>query len=112
MTPLAALTFANAAWLWLAVAAAAILVPLAWLALRPAGPQAGARAVGLGLRTLGIGLLLLCLLDPQWVSSRPKKGANLFAILADNSQGLQIADAGDALSRGAKLRAALTEPDA
>ena len=112
MTPLAAIAFANAAWLWLALAAAAVLVPLTWLALRPVGPQAGARAFGLGLRTLGLGLLLLCLLDPQWVSPRPKKGANLLAILADNSQGLQVADAGESVSRGAKLRTALTEPGA
>ncbi len=104
---LAALTFDNTAWLPAAAVAAAVLVPLAWLALRPAGPQAGARAIGLGLRTLGIALLLLCLLDPQWVSTRPKKGANLVAILADNSQSLQVADAGDPAARGDKLRAAL-----
>ena len=112
MIPLAAISFANAAWFGLALAAAALLVPLTWLALRPAGPQRGARAFGLGLRALGIALLLLCLLDPQWVSSRPKKGANLFAILADNSQGLQVADAHESISRGAKLRTLLTEPGA
>lgn len=104
---LAALTLDNAAWLPAAALAAAVLVPLAWLALRPAGPQAGARAFGLGLRVLGIALLLLCLLDPQWVSSRPKKGANLVAILADNSRSLQVADANETSARGDKLRTAL-----
>jgi uncharacterized membrane protein len=110
MTPLAAISFANAGWLWAALLGAAVLVPLTWIALRPAGPQAGARAFGLGLRTLGIGLLLLCLLDPQWVSTRPKKGANFLAILADNSQSMQIADAGQPLSRGQQVRAELTTP--
>ncbi len=110
MTTFAAISFANAGWVWAALLGAVVLVPLTWLALRPAGPQAGARAFGLGLRTLGIGLLLLCLLDPQWVSTHPKKGANFLAILADNSQSLQIADAGQPLSRGQKVRAELTTP--
>ena len=56
-------------------------------------------------------LLLLCLLDPQWVSTRPKKGANLVAILADNSRSLQVADANEAGARGDKLRAALAATD-
>jgi uncharacterized membrane protein len=110
MTPFAAISFANAGWGWAALLGTVVLVPLTWLALRPAGPQAGARAFGLGLRTLGLGLLLLCLLDPQWVSTRPKKGANFLAILADNSQSMQIADADQPVSRGQKVRAELTTP--
>ncbi len=105
---LAALTFSNAAWAWLALLAAIILVPLAWLALRPAAPQRRDFAIGLALRTAGIGLLLLALLDPQWIAPRAKKGANLVAVLADNSQGLQIADSGASVSRGETLRELLT----
>ncbi len=105
---LAALTFSNAAWAWLALLAAIILVPLAWLALRPAAPQRRDLAVGLALRTAGIGLLLLALLDPQWIAPRAKKGANIVAVLADNSQGLQIADSGASVSRGEALRELLT----
>ena len=105
---LAALTFSGAAWAWLALLAAIILVPLAWLALRPVAPQRGAVAVGLGLRTAGIGLLLLCLLDPQWTAPRAKQGANIIAVIADNSEGLRIADAGAERSRGEELRTLLT----
>lgn len=105
---IAALTFSAAAWAWVALLAAVVLVPLAWLALRPVAPQRGTVAVGLALRTAGIGLLLLCLLDPQWTAPRPKQGANIVAVLADNSEGLRIADAGSAQSRGEDLRALLT----
>lgn len=104
----AVLTFSGAAWAWLALLAAIVLVPLAWLALRPVAPQRHAFAIGLALRTAGVGLLLLCLLDPQWTAPRAKSGANLVAILADNSQGLQIADTGASRSRGGELRELLT----
>lgn len=106
--PLAALSFSNAAWAWLALLAAIVLVPLAWLAFRPAAAQRRDFAIGLALRTAGIGLLLLALLDPQWVAPRAKKGANLVAVLADNSQGLRIADSGSTRSRGEQLRELLT----
>ena len=108
---IAALTFSGAAWAWAALLAAVVLVPLAWMAVRPLAPQRGAVAVGLGLRTAGIGLLLLCLLDPQWTSPRAKQGANIIAVIADNSQGLRITDAGATQSRGDEMRARLTEGD-
>src|SRR5690606_3139989 len=82
--------------------------PLAWLALRPVSPHRRDVAVGLALRTAGIGLLLLCLLDPQWTAPRPRQGANLVAVIADNSRGLQIADADSTASRGDALRTLLT----
>jgi len=104
----AVFTFSGATWTWAALLAAIILVPLAWLALRPVAPQRGAVAVGLALRTAGIGLLLLCLLDPQWTTPRARRGANIIAVLADNSQGLRIADAGAVESRGDQLRTLLT----
>jgi uncharacterized membrane protein len=105
---MAALTFGGLGWWWVAVIGAAVLLPLSWFALQPAGQRSAATAVGLGLRVLGIGLLLLCLLDPQWTGKRPRKGANLVAVVADNSQGLQIVETGETLSRGEQLRASLT----
>ena len=98
----------GGAWLWIAVVAAVVLVPLAWLAVRPAGRATRTVAVSLALRLLGIGLLLLCLLDPQLVTPRPKRGANLLAVVADNSQSLQVSDAGATVSRGGQVHAALT----
>ncbi|MEO6002350.1 MAG: glutamine amidotransferase [Opitutus sp.] len=104
----AALTLSGSAWAWAALGAAVVLLPLAWLALRPLAPQRGSVAIGLALRTAGFGLLLLCLLDPQWTAPRAKQGANIIAVLADNSQGLSIIDAGAAHSRGAQMRTLLT----
>lgn len=105
---IAALIFSGASWWWVALASAVLLVPFAWLALAPAGRHSRTLAVGLAFRTLGIGLLLLCLLDPQWSGERAVRGANAFVVLADNSQGLQVADTGASATRGAELQARLT----
>lgn len=108
---IAALTFSGAGWWWLALAAAVVLVPLAWLALAPAGRTSRTLAVGLAFRTLGIGLLVITLLDPQWTGRRAVRGANAFAVLVDNSQGLQVSDTGTPATRGERLRARLTGPE-
>jgi uncharacterized membrane protein len=108
---LASIVFPPGAWWWVALAAAVVLVPLALVALRPAHTRKGTLAVALALRTLGIGLLLLCLLDPQWATPRAKPGANFIALVADNSASLTIHDAGATQSRGEQIKTALTSPD-
>ena len=60
------------------------------------------------LKLLGIAALLGCLLDPLWTTQRARPGANYFAIVADNSQGLDIKDRGETKSRGAALTNLLT----
>jgi uncharacterized membrane protein len=55
------------------------------------------------LKLAGLVLLALCVLEPQWTSPRVRPGANLFAVVADNSQGLQLTDAGAAETRAAQL---------
>jgi len=55
------------------------------------------------LKFLGVATLALCLLEPLWSGQRARPGANLFAIVADNSQGLQIKDNGETRSRGESL---------
>jgi hypothetical protein len=62
----------------------------------------------LALKLLGFVALLLCLLEPLWSGQRARPGANYFAILADNSQGMQIRDQGATRSRADLLREALT----
>ncbi len=106
---LAALTFPGFAWAWAALAAAVVLVPLAWWSLAPAGRHSRALTAGLALRTLGIGLLVVSLLDPQWTAPRAARGANLFAVVADNSQGLKVADPGAAATRAVLLQNKLAE---
>ncbi|MCS1411291.1 MAG: hypothetical protein M2R45_04489 [Verrucomicrobia subdivision 3 bacterium] len=63
----------------------------------------GVKQICFCLKVLGFGLLLLCLLEPLWTEKRAKPGANYMAILADNSQGMQIRDQGALESRGEQL---------
>jgi uncharacterized membrane protein len=60
------------------------------------------------LKVIGLLALLACLLEPLWSGQRARPGANLFVILADNSQGMQIKDHGESRSRGEILHALLT----
>jgi uncharacterized membrane protein len=63
------------------------------------------------LKATGLGLLVLCLVEPLWSTTRAKPGANLFLIVADNSRSMEI-DAGDGRSRGEWLRELLIADEA
>lgn len=104
---LAALTFSGWQWLWPAVGflAVAALV-LAW-GYRAAAGLGALRWVCLALKIAGLAALALCLLEPLWTTQRARPGANLFAVVADNSQGLQIKDRGETITRGETLRGLL-----
>ena len=53
------------------------------------------------LKALGFTALAISLLEPLLTGSRPRRGANAFVILADNSQSLQIRDGADDRTRTA-----------
>ena len=97
------LTFSAGAWLWPALAVGVVaLAALAWGYHRAAGhPWRWGLAA---LKALGCAALVLCLLEPTWVRQRARPGANLFAVLADNSQSLQVRDPGATRARGEELR--------
>jgi uncharacterized membrane protein len=101
---------------WVPVAAAFVAVTLALLAwsyrlarTRPDHPSRslGFRLLCAALKALAIVVLAFSLLEPLITEQRAKPGANLFALVADNSQGLQIHDAGDSRSRGEFLARSL-----
>src|SRR5215467_9513700 len=100
---IAALIFSGWQWLWAVLAVALGALVLLFWNYSPA-QGGGLRWVCLGLKWLGIVALALCLLEPLWSGERARPGANLFAIVADNSQGLQITDRGASHSRGEELR--------
>src|SRR6266851_4147208 len=102
----ATLIFSGSNWLWLAAGTLVLALLLLFWSYR-AAPAGAARWVCLFLKMLGLVALALCLLEPLWLGQRAKPGANLFAIVADNSQGLQIHDRDDPKSRGETLRALL-----
>jgi uncharacterized membrane protein len=103
MMSIATLLFSSANWLWLAVGATGVALGLLVWSYRVA-PPGFIRWPCLGLKALGIAALAVCLLEPLWSGQRARPGANLFAIVADNSQGLQIRDRGEQRSRGEWLR--------
>lgn len=102
------MTFSNSEF-WLPISAALLLLaPLAWRAWRGAGGGSLGRQFGLAARVIGILLLLFALADPQVISERPIRGANVLAVLADNSAGLRIKDDAAILDRGETLRQTLS----
>ncbi|APW63831.1 glutamine amidotransferase [Paludisphaera borealis] len=63
------------------------------------------------LKALAVSALALILLEPLLSGSRPRRGANAFAVVADDSQSLQIRDGGESQTRGDWVRGRLG-PDA
>jgi uncharacterized membrane protein len=109
MMVLTPLTFSSLDWLGFAAAAVvAVLLVLGWS--YRASPRGLARWLYAALKMMGVAALALCLLEPLWSGQRAKPGANLFVVLADNSQGLQVKDRGQTQHRGDILRA-LVQPD-
>ncbi len=108
MTGLATIIIPGRAWMFPAfVAVAALAGALIWSARRGAAERWVAMLCG-SLKFAAIAALALCLLEPLWVSQRARPGANLFAVIADNSQSLQVNDQGQTRSRGELLRDQLT----
>lgn len=104
---LALLSFSGRQWLWPVlifwIAAAASLT----FGYRPGPARLGLRVLAASLKMAGFLLIGLCLLEPVWIGTRARPGANTFILLADNSQGMQIHDAGRHQSRGEWLRGLL-----
>lgn len=109
---LAAITFNGGNWWWVALLAAAASIASSYFAWKSEGRLVNGYVLGFSLRALGILLLLLCLLDPHWTGERPAKGANIVAIVADNSRGMNLGDAQADQSRGAALKNRLAGPAA
>lgn len=99
---------------WLPWAAAILVVAvgvLLWGYLRaPASP--GVRTLASLLKVAGLALLALCLLEPLWSGEKARPGANIFLILADNSQSLEIREPNASQSRGEHMAEWLTDEKA
>lgn len=97
----------SSPWIWPAVLVfVTIVVLLIWSYRR--SPELGMiHGIAFFLRLLGVLVLALCLIEPLWSGRRAKTGANLFLVVADNSNGMTIRDRGEEQSRGEMLQAAL-----
>jgi hypothetical protein len=105
---LAALYLAGRDWLWPAVACGGVgLLLIASSYLR----TPASRSLRLGcaaLKVVGLAALLACLLEPMWTGERAKPGANLIAIVADNSLSMKLKGRGESQTRGESLVGVLT----
>jgi hypothetical protein len=99
----ASLTISAREWVWPAVLIFIIGMALAFWSYRRSPAAASTRRIGLLLRAIGLAALAACLVDPMWTDTQPRPGANTFAILADNSQGMAIQDKGAAKTRAAQV---------
>ncbi|MFO0910848.1 MAG: hypothetical protein U0794_21325 [Isosphaeraceae bacterium] len=81
---------------------------VAWSYSRTRAPGRVRLACAL-LKGLGIAVLVLSLVEPLLTGSRPKRGANAFVVLADNSQSLLVRDNPSGPTRGDQLRASLAK---
>ena len=104
------LVFSGQKLIWLAAAILGLALVLLLWAYR-SSPSRLVRWVCPSLKALGITALLACLLEPLWSGQRARPGANLFAIVADNSQSLQIKDRDAARTRGEQLLSLLKPQD-
>jgi len=109
---LGSISIPASVWIWPAAGLlAAAVVLLIWSYGR--APRVGrARIIAFCLKVVGLLLLVLCLVEPLWNGRRVKTGANLFVVIADNSSGMNICDAGSTRSRGEALQGALQMGDA
>ena len=81
------------------------------LSLRRTPGNQRIRIITTTLKTVALALLLLCLLEPLYSGLRPRPGANLFLVIADNSQSMLVSDHRQELNRAEQL-APLLSPDA
>jgi hypothetical protein len=79
------------------------LVTLLWSYAR-ARASRSVRVACAVLKAVGFAALVLSLVEPLLTGSRPRRGANAFVVLADNSQSLKIKDDRTARIRGEWVR--------
>jgi uncharacterized membrane protein len=109
---LASLLLPGRDWFWLALALLVLGLIILVHSYRRSPVRGPLRVVCLALKALGLIALALCLLDPAWVGQRAKPGANYFAVVVDNSMGLQLKDRGADLTRAQLLEQALQTGEA
>ncbi|WP_193212128.1 glutamine amidotransferase [Luteolibacter marinus] len=106
---LATIVFEGGSWAWAGAGLAVLGAAWAAIAAMSQGRQGRRAWWPLGLRITALALLALCLAEPSWVGEEAVPGANLVAVIADNSKGLQVSDAGGGEPRSGQLRSILVD---
>jgi uncharacterized membrane protein len=67
------------------------------------------RLAAMACKAAALALLALCLLDPLWTRTQPKKGENEVVVLVDTSASLDLAESVGGQTRAAQVQAALAD---
>ncbi|GIW99686.1 MAG: membrane protein [Pirellulaceae bacterium] len=89
-------------WLFVGMLVAAVSLLVAW-SYYMRGGNSGLRALAMSLKLTALLALGFCLLEPKRRVERPRPGANVMAVVVDNSRSMEIAPAGKAASRRQRL---------
>ncbi|MBI1347695.1 hypothetical protein GC163_15580 [bacterium] len=106
------ITLSQTGWLLpivLGLIAVAALLIWSYRTAWSENPRFRAAAV---IKFLAIAVLAICLTEPLWSSQRVRPGANLFLLVTDNSQSLQLTDPDAIATRGEQLQRFLTNDEA
>ena len=104
--PTATIVFTGGAWAWAGAGLALLGGLLTIVGYRRRGLRHKAM-FPLVLRLAALGLLAVSLAEPAWVGEEVEPGANIVAVVADNSVGLQIKEGGARQTRAEELSALL-----
>jgi uncharacterized membrane protein len=94
-------------WLVVAVVLACAVILLSMWSYAARSQLSGLRLLAVLLKTLAVAALAFCLLEPMRRSERPRPGANMMAVIVDNSQSMQMRAPGQSQSRVERLRTKL-----
>lgn len=95
-------------WLFAAIILAGSVFALTAWSYASQSRLSSLRFWAMALKTLAVALLALCLLEPMQRSERPQPGANVMAIVVDNSRSMEMRPPGESRSRMAKLKPLLS----
>lgn len=98
------LIFGAYDWWWIAAILSAVVGLLALWSYVGGQRLTFSTLTALSLKCVAVVALAFCLLEPQLRVERPRPGANMLAVVVDNSRSMQIHAAGAAQSRAENLR--------
>ena len=98
------LIWGSPGWLAGALALVGVSTAILLVSYRRARAPKGVLVLAAFLKVVGLSALALSLVEPLLTGSRPRRGANAFVVLADNSQSLRIRDDSSSQTRGDWVR--------
>lgn len=101
------LSFGASEWLAIAGILAVAVSGLAIWSYWARSQLSGLRLLAIALKTAAVAALAFCLLEPVRRTERPRPGANVIALVVDNSRSMEIRPPGESSSRIEKFHSQL-----